>query len=401
MSQNNSNSITINIPANASLTINSNNQVAWNGQQSLTAGTCIGNQAIQQSQAQQSYQVLSGDISGNYPTASGNCSIAGGYYNGNYLNDQTYGGLNGQTSISSGSIVIGGQTSIGTAIGTSGYGVVGGGLTIGTTGYPYTQTVGVVGGGWTAGGDLVGIYGSQYSNTYQYSIPATDLSVDTAIKAGDYNSLATMGNSAMMVDRRLFNKIAKAIVASNSFGHIANFILRTTNVDMKHYTGKMLRAFQESSEDNKEDTLSSYVSSFLYRFNVKEYVRFGIQQKSHKLLNAIISNLLGGIYGYSNGNFVNNNYINGVYNVSNVMPQPTPYSEKTFRHMYGAKYQDFEKVMCLSDNENILYSLFIAPVETNKQNLYRRVRQLGKIELATKMIDESKEKWAEALRNMK
>ena len=71
------------------------------------------------------------------------------------------------------------------------------------------------------------------------------------------------------------------------------------------------------------------------------------------------------------------------------------------RDYYGVPYSRFESVVLKSRDTKLLLGVTRAFKNVSSKNIYKRIKQLGDIDTAMLMIDESQEKWASALRNMK
>lgn len=354
---------TITLPANSTISISQNGTTINTGNSMGVAASNVINNVQGQG------QWLTGDITENYNAQS---QALNGYYpggltttTGGYGTASVYGGLTGGY-VSSG---YNGQTS-----------------TVGGTGSAIWDTSIYA----PSSGYINGVFGNQYQ------IVTEDM-VAEAITTKNYETLTQMGNAALGSSIKLFRKIEKAVRESKDWTVIMNFIVRTTNYDMKHYTKLMLNAFAESSDPDKEIKLASYIAVSMFRIDMKKYVKFGVSQRSHKLLESVVTTL---VYCTGSHNNYGGHLSNYIY-TNTVMSTFPAITEKVFRKNYGVKYSEFEDVICQSENENILYSLFSLNTELSKQKLFQRVRKLGKSEMALKMIEESKEKWGEELRNMK
>lgn len=112
----------------------------------------------------------------------------------------------------------------------------------------------------------------------------------SALKKNELTTLSWVGDQAIKINRRLFNRIEKAIVASKDFGHLCSYIDNTKNVSVEHLTEHVLNAYLTSEISTKESLISVFLHKNIEKLNQTKVINFCIKTNNPKML-YFLSNL--------------------------------------------------------------------------------------------------------------
>ena len=123
-----------------------------------------------------------------------------------------------------------------------------------------------------------------------YQVPKIDKKFcETILNSKNYSLMASLADSVLKLDRLIFKKFEKAIIESEDFNHICDFIRSVNVISVSHLTDVMLNSYIKYDRPNKIMQLTSFAGDCVDKLNLKKIFKFANKTNNPECLQWIIS----------------------------------------------------------------------------------------------------------------
>lgn len=212
---------------------------------------------------------------------------------------------------------------------------------------------------------------SSFYDTKSYVLKIIDDNyIKSLIESKNYSAMIAMADSVLSVNRKGFKKIEKAILESNSFELIGNYIKTVQNIDTKCLTVPFLNAFIKNDLFDKNERFTALAFDIRNKIDIKK------------------------CYSYSK-KYQNPYMIQWIANSSFEKIVDTIVDDDKI------SINQLNDIIKLITDPIILFNFACSSTVVNKQAIYKKLLKLNNLELAKAVLELSKDPWAEKLKHLK
>lgn len=194
--------------------------------------------------------------------------------------------------------------------------------------------------------------------------------VKTLIEAKNYNHMCYVADVIVKNDRKSFAALEKAILASKDFEVIGNYIKSVNTISVHHLTSKFLDAYRLCDKERKAEKMMYVAYEARNKLDINKCYSYARKYKDPNFIQWIMSN---------------------------------PYCRDIDTQLAenDISIKKLNNIIDMSNDSNLLFNLAHISKLADKEKIFRRIRKLGNLDLASKLVHDSNEEWAKKLTHLK
>lgn len=220
-------------------------------------------------------------------------------------------------------------------------------------------------GNWSNYGDYVRTADNHMLNNELFVKCCNKQWVDKLIADKNYTCMITVSDLMLRNNRKLFDRIEKAIMKSNDYTIIGNYFDNARNFSIRHLT----QTFLKSVPNEEMDRFSMMARKLIGKLDLRACLSFAKKRRDIRYISWLFSDAYSNIDKHLQNNEINSNNI--------------------------------AYILAKCDNDGWLINATMISEMVPQHLVYMRLKNIKSLEFARQLAENSKEPWAEKLRNFK